>query len=117
MIQLLHNVSMRYKTEHLIYLATKGKLKEEIEQSVWYPCAECMLQIHFIPFQYLIWVLCTPPHNYPCKMILDHGNSCVRHIALFWRKSCIEIMTKALRQFFDYDCTVCNFFTIQLNEW
>lgn len=42
-------------------------LEKEIKNAIWNPCTKCMLQIHFVSFDYIFWGFCFPPRNHPKK--------------------------------------------------
>lgn len=76
-----------------------------------------MLQIDFVSLQKLIWILGSPPEQYPNQMIFNHRNHGMRNISLFLRQRCIQILFEFGAQFVDNDCRVSDLFAIQFDEW
>jgi hypothetical protein len=49
----------------ITHLTGERELEEEIEYSIWDPGAQCMLQIHLIALDDVVWELGPPPCHHP----------------------------------------------------
>jgi len=98
------------------YLATKGDLKEEVQNRVGQPQAEGVLQVDLVALEHIVRILGAPVEYDPDEMILQHGNRGVRHIPLLGGESRVQILLVLGRQFLDDNGRIGDFLPIQFDE-
>lgn len=75
-----------------------------------------MLQVDLVALENLVGVLGPPPDYHPHQVVLDHGDSGVRHVALLHAESSVKVIAETLRQLPDDYGAVRYFFPVELDE-